>query len=156
MLEQVEALEHHAGGEALARDLAVGQRIELVADAAEADQLAVDPDGAAVEALELVDAAQERALARAGRADDAQHLAARQLQRDVVDGVQVAEGLAHLPRREDRLAHAAASTGRGARAVFWPLAKCRSRKCWPMLSTVTTARYHPAATNSSSITWSLA
>ena len=50
------------------RDLASPQLVQLAARAAVADQLAVDADLAAVDALEVVDAAQERALARAGRA----------------------------------------------------------------------------------------
>ena len=62
MVEQVETLEDHAGDEALARDLDIGQFVQLVADAAIADQFAIDADRAVVDLLELVDAAQQRRL----------------------------------------------------------------------------------------------
>ena len=57
--KQVEALKHHAGGQALAGDLGLGQFMQLLADQAVADQLAIDPQAAAIDLFQLVDAAQE-------------------------------------------------------------------------------------------------
>src|SRR5207302_8291100 len=88
VVEEVEALEDHAARQALARDLTVAERVERVADPAIAGERAVDPDGAIIDALELVDTAQEGALARARRADDAEDLGRRDLERDAVERVQ--------------------------------------------------------------------
>ena len=73
--EQVEVLEDHADLGALARDLGFAQLVQPVADLAVADELAVDRQAPGVDLLEVVDAAQERRLARAGRAEQAHHLA---------------------------------------------------------------------------------
>ena len=69
--EQVEALEHHPDLGALARDLALAQLVELVALLPVADELAVDPQPAGVDLLQMVDAAQERRLPGARRAEQA-------------------------------------------------------------------------------------
>ena len=57
-----------------------------------ADLLAVDPDRAAIVGLEEVDAAQERGLAAAGRADDRHHLAALDVEVDAAQHRRRAEG----------------------------------------------------------------
>src|SRR4029453_6747139 len=82
MREQVEALEDHAAVESLPRDLAVRQLDEHVALLPESAELPVNPNRAFVGALELVDAAQERALAGTGGSDDAEHFAPVERQRN--------------------------------------------------------------------------
>src|SRR6185295_5462483 len=118
---------------------------------------------AAIDALKLVDAAQERALARPRRADDAEDLAFRHLEGDALQCREVAEVLVHVDRNHHRtcLLHvqAPASTAVGATRAWrspWPRAKRRSRKYCPNESTVTTAIYQIAATISSSMTRALA
>ena len=54
---------------------------------------AVDPDLARLHRLEVVEAAEERALAGAARSDDYHDLAARDLEAHVVEDVQPAEVL---------------------------------------------------------------
>src|SRR6266540_2514467 len=61
--EQVEALEDHADLGPLAGDLAFLQLVELVAVLPVADQLAVHPQAAGVDLLQVVDAAEEGGLA---------------------------------------------------------------------------------------------
>jgi hypothetical protein len=69
--EQVEALEDHPDLCPLACDVALAVLDEPVAAVPVADQLAVDLDPAGVDLLEVVDAPEERRLAGARRADDA-------------------------------------------------------------------------------------
>src|SRR5205807_8707369 len=57
--EEIEALEHHPDLRALLRDAPLGVLGELPVALAIADQLAVDRDAAAVDLLEMVDAADE-------------------------------------------------------------------------------------------------
>ena len=78
--EQVEVLEDHPDLGPLARDLALVQLVQLAALLAVADQLAVDRQPAGVDLLQVVDAAQERRLARARRPEQAHHLAAVDLE----------------------------------------------------------------------------
>ena len=66
---EIEALEHHAEPGADAIDLPVVRGLRAVARVGHADQLAADMDLAGIRGLEQVDAAQERALARARAAD---------------------------------------------------------------------------------------
>ena len=70
---QVELLEHHADRAAHLAQLAA--RHLAAAGRGVADQLPVDGDLAGIIFLEEVDAAQQRGLARAGRPDQARHLA---------------------------------------------------------------------------------
>src|SRR5262249_61636213 len=72
--EQVEALEDHSDLGPLAGDAPLGVLDELPVPLAVADQVAVDLDPAAVDLLQVVDAAKERGLARARRPDDADDL----------------------------------------------------------------------------------
>jgi hypothetical protein len=85
VLEQIEALENHAARQPLAGNLRVGQLIELVADAAVADELAIDPDGPGIDPLQLVDAAKKRALAGSRGPDNAEHPADGNLDRHAVE-----------------------------------------------------------------------
>ena len=94
--EQVEALEHHADVAALLRGILRVQLVQLAGGLPVADQLAVDVELAAVDLLQVVDAAQEGRLARPGRPDQAHHLAAPDGQRDALEHLQRAELLAHL------------------------------------------------------------
>ena len=68
--EQVEALEDEADPGPLAQDRALAQLVQPAADGPDADQLAVDADEAGVQLLQVVDRAQQRRLARPGRAED--------------------------------------------------------------------------------------
>src|SRR6201999_4433242 len=85
----------------------------LLAPLAVADQLAVDREAARVDLLEVVDAAQERRLARARRPEQAHDLARGDLQRDPLEHLLAPEalvhppGFAHRPARRARLAHRA-------------------------------------------------
>jgi hypothetical protein len=66
------------------------------------DLVALEVDVPAVERLEQVDAAQQRALAAAARADHDQHLAGIHCQVDAVEDEVVAEALAHGLEPHDR------------------------------------------------------
>ena len=78
--QQVEVLEDHADAAAAFAQLVFGELGEV---------LAVDRDGAFAWAVEKVDAAHERALAGAGAADDAEDLAGADLDRHVVEGLEL-------------------------------------------------------------------
>ena len=86
--EEVEVLEHEAEVEALFPHLALplGGRVGGVPHG-----LAVHPDNAGVGTLKEIQAAQQRRLARAGRADDRQRLALFQCERDVPENLRLAE-----------------------------------------------------------------
>ena len=103
--EEVERLEDHPDLRAVAADLAVGELVEPVTDLAVADEAPVDPEAAGVDLLEVVDAAQERRLARPGRAEDAHHLTRLYLERDPVQYLEPAESLVHLLGLDHRAAH---------------------------------------------------
>ena len=98
MGEEVEALEDHADLGPLGADLRVLQLVEPVAGLPVAHELAVDGQLAAVDLLQVVDAPQEGALAGAGRADEAQHLAPADGQVDALQDLEPAEGLAYTAR----------------------------------------------------------
>ena len=89
--EEVEALEHHA-------DLGA-QRGELLALLRQ--RLALDEDLAGVDGLEAVDGAAERGLARAGRADDHDHLALVDGEVDVLEHVELAVVLVDMRHLDD-------------------------------------------------------
>ena len=61
--EQVEALKHHAGLQALARDLPFGEAMQSPTLFSYAQQLAIQPNTAAVDRRKLIDATQKRRLA---------------------------------------------------------------------------------------------
>ena len=94
MLPEIELLEDHRELGADAVDLLhVGGRRPAVARR-HLDQLALDPDLAAVRRLEEVDAAQEGRLARSRRAEDRDHVMLVRRQRNALEHVVGAEGLA--------------------------------------------------------------
>ena len=96
MREQVEILEDHADVGALLRGVAGRNLVEDAVALAVADQLAVDVQAAGVDLLEVIDAAQQRRLARTRGADEAGDRAARDLEIDALEHLQAAEGLAHV------------------------------------------------------------
>ena len=94
--EEVEALEDHADLASLGGDALVGQPVQHAAAVVIADEVAVDPDPAAVDRLELVDAAQEGGLPRPGRAEEADDLAGVHVQVDALEDLVAVEGLHHV------------------------------------------------------------
>ncbi len=69
--------------------------MQLAAALAIADQFPIDVETAGVDLLKMVDASQERRLARAGWTDHAQHFAPADVQRHALEDVKGAEVLAH-------------------------------------------------------------
>src|SRR6185369_12458008 len=67
------------------------------------DRLAVDIDRAAVQRLEVIDAAEHGRFSRARRADDADDLALVDLERDIPQDDEMAEGFADLLQAYHRL-----------------------------------------------------
>src|SRR5215831_2393713 len=96
MGEQLKILEHHAD---------VTPRLEGLPSEAR-DVLSVELDGAGVDVLEQVEAAQQRRLARARRTDHDHGLALFNVERDVLQHVQVAEGLIEVTNPHDGLGRA--------------------------------------------------
>jgi hypothetical protein len=90
--EEVEALEDHAH--------VLAQRAHRLR-VAMAQRLAVDRERAFLELFEAVDAAQQRALARAALADDGDHLAAAHREVDALQHLVRAEALAQRADRDD-------------------------------------------------------
>ena len=96
-------------------DLAA-QRVHV--DVAVGDLVAVDDDAALVDPLEQVDAAQERRLAGARRADQADDVVPLDLERHVVEHAQVAERLRDLVELDE--AHVAPARSRRSRVrIRW-------------------------------------
>ena len=89
-------LEHHADLRTHFRDGAVGMRAEHAADLVAIHGFAVDFYAAALGDLQVVDAAQQRRFAAAGRADDADHLADGDRQVDPSQYVQRAKMLVQV------------------------------------------------------------
>ena len=83
--KQVEALEHHAGCQALAGDLRLVEFVQLVPDDAVADQFAIDPEAALVDLYQLIDAAQQGGFSGTGAADDAEDAAGGDFQRHAIE-----------------------------------------------------------------------
>ena len=121
-----------------------------------ADQLAVDLDPPAVDLLEVVDAADERRLARARRADDADGLALRDVERDALQHLEPAEALVRRPRsarparsRPPPVAHRERVAEPLARASVPPrrrslAASLRSIRAWTSVQIVVSSRYQTA------------
>jgi hypothetical protein len=91
--EQVEALEDHAH---VLAQFAHGRRVVVQ------QRLAVHRQAAALEHLQPVDAAQQRALARAALADDGDHFTTLHLQVDALEHLVGAIGLAQGGDLDDR------------------------------------------------------
>ena len=103
MREEVEGLEDDP-------DLAA-ERVDV--DLAVRQVLPIDGDVAAVQSLEQVDTAQQRRLARAGRADQADDAVLLDVERDPLQHLDVAEALRHLPQLDE---------------AHWPNARSRSSR----------------------------
>ena len=119
--EQVEALEDHPDLLALAGDVALASSTSLPSCLAVADQVAVHEDPAALDLLEMVDAADERGLARAGRPDDDDDLAPRDRQRDPLEHLEPAERFLDVGRLDDDRRSTASARRRSRRG-------CRGRR----------------------------
>ena len=100
--EEVEPLEAHADVAALGGDPLVGEAVQRAAAVLVAHQVAVDPDPAAVDGLELVDAAQERRLARPGGAEQHDDLAAAHVHVDALEHLGAVEGLGDVDGVDER------------------------------------------------------
>ncbi|VGP88261.1 hypothetical protein SB00610_04313 [Klebsiella quasipneumoniae subsp. similipneumoniae] len=82
--KQVKVLKHVADVDPLAEDLLLFHLIQLVAFAAIADIVAINLNKPFINALEVINGAQQRGLARTGRAEDHRHRARRYLQGHIV------------------------------------------------------------------------
>ena len=125
MTVTIEALEDHADPGALPSALLVGQGVQLdvavgTLDLAHAHELAIDPYPAGVDGLQLVDAAQQGGLARAGGAHEHRHRAGRDGEVDALEDVQLAEELVEA-------AYAHLGDGVGARGGESGRAVCAGR-----------------------------
>ena len=96
MREKVEPLEDHADLATLGRDGLVVQAVQRAIAVLVAHQLPIDPDPAAIDGLQLVDAAQEGGLARARGAEQADHLPLVHVHVDALEDLVVVEGLHHV------------------------------------------------------------
>ena len=152
-------LEDHPDLRALASDIPLVQLMELVASLAVADEFAIDRQPARVDLLQVVDAAQERGLARARGSEQAHHLAALHLEVDALQHLEAPKALVHALGQDHGLAH---TTPRlpihRARIVICsarenPRPNRRSMKYWPTYSTLVIARYQIEATINSGIVW---
>src|SRR6478735_5471225 len=101
--EQVEVLEDHADVHALSEDVSFSELVQGVARAAETDDVAVDRDVAAVHLLELVDAAQQRALPGPRRAQHHGHLAVIDREIDAVEHLVLSVALADVVHHDHRM-----------------------------------------------------
>ncbi|STV28766.1 Uncharacterised protein [Klebsiella pneumoniae] len=82
--KQVKVLEHVADVDPLAKNFLFFHLIQLVAFAAIADIVAVNLNKSSIDPFEVIYGAQQRGLARAGRAEDHRHRARGDLQRHIV------------------------------------------------------------------------
>ena len=98
-------LENHADVSPPLADLAVAKLVKLPPVFSVPDQLAVHGQPAGVDLFEVVDAAQESRLSRAGRADDAHDLAGTDLEGDAPQNLLAAETLAYALRIDHHLSH---------------------------------------------------
>src|SRR3984893_8949060 len=140
----IESLKYHAGLQALPRDLLWGQAMQSSALFAQAQQLAIQPDAAAIDRGQLIDTTQERRLARSRRPDQAKHLARPDVQRDLLQGLKFPEILADRTDRDEGAGHLAICNA--------PRAKRRSSSICKGVKIETTSRYQKPATIRSSIT----
>ena len=76
------------------------RRTRVDVDAARSDLVAVHEDAAAVDRLEQVDAAQQRRLARAGGADQADDVVLGDIEVDAAQHLHLAEGLVDVLEAE--------------------------------------------------------
>src|SRR6478736_6402838 len=103
MREQVEGLEHHADLGADLVDSLLPVDDQFAIPHVSVDRLAVDIDRAAVQRLEVIDAAEHGRFSGARRADAADDLALVDLERDIPQDDEMAEGFADLLQAYHRL-----------------------------------------------------
>src|SRR5437588_5790900 len=166
--KEVESLEHHADGCALAGFSTAGQCFDFTIDLARADQLVIDINPTRVHRLQIVDATQERTLAGTAWADDHIGLALVDGEAYSLQHVELAEALvkvldlhhraclrsAFLHSHQPRLSPASSSPRNirpGPRTFRSnPREKRRSSQLWKSVATVVIARYHTDTTVRSS------
>src|SRR5579875_2139347 len=161
MGEEVELLKDHPDLGTLAPYFALVQLVDPLAALLVADQLAVDVEAAAVDLLEVVDAAEKCRLAASGGADDDDDLARVDLEVDAAQDLEAAVVFAYTLGDDYGFAaraHPCPPRTSGlhlTRVLLAELAprlrptRCSSRRC-PKLNTVVQARYQMLATTSSS------
>src|SRR5581483_4753938 len=153
--EEVEALEDHADLRPLAGDALLRVLDELPLLLPVADEVAVHRDPAAVDLLQVVDAADERRLAGPGRPDDADRLPLLDVERDALQHLEPTEALVHVLRAHDDVGHRVlqAVTGfqaacrRSKNGISSPrslAARFRSIAAWMNVQTVVSTRYQNA------------
>src|SRR6266446_6065363 len=154
--KEVETLEHHPDLGALLGDVGLGVLDEPAVLLSVADEMAVDLDPAGIDLLEVVDATEERRLARPGRSDDADGLSRNDVEGDSLQHLQPTESLAHVFGAHDRAGHARlphAATGahawttRSQKLSSSPRSlavKRRSICAWIRLHTLVRTRYQKA------------
>src|SRR5260370_1237059 len=103
MREQIEALKDHADLGPLSGNFLFPQLIELSGGLAIPDELPVDVQLAAVDLLQMVDAAKEGRLAGTGRADDAHDLAGVDLKINSLEYLKGSEALRDGLGTHDRI-----------------------------------------------------
>src|SRR3954451_20069700 len=111
MRPEIEALKDHPHFGALFGQLAVTDVVEFSTVPALADQPVPDVDVPAGRAFEVVDAAQQRRLARATGADDGDRFAGIDFQVDAFEHLVGAEALVQVDHSQERF-HAAAFASR--------------------------------------------
>jgi hypothetical protein len=102
MREQIERLENHADLGANFLDPLVLIDNQLSIAHKPIDRFAFDADRTAVERFQMINAAKHGRLAGAGRADDADHLALCDLERDITQDGDGTEGFAYFFQPDHR------------------------------------------------------
>src|SRR5215204_838736 len=115
MWPEVEALKDHPHLSALFGQLAVADVVELLAVPVLTDQPVPDVDVPAGRPFEVVDAAQQRRLARATGADDGDRLAGIDLQVDALEHLVGAEALVQIDHSEERFHYGTRKSEVGSR-----------------------------------------
>src|SRR5690242_7605699 len=165
--EEVEPLEHHPDLRALAGDARFRVLDELPVPLPVSDQVVVHRDRPGVDLLQVVDAADERRLAGAGCADDADGFALRHGERNALQHLEPAEALVYVDRfhhcvgrhRAPRAqaptgVHAATSRSRKLSSSPRSLAaSLRSIAAWMNVHTVVSTRYQNATARKYSTGW---
>ena len=168
--KKVELLEHHADAGALLGDYVPAHLTQAVTGPFIPYVNATDGDGAGVDRLEMVDAAQQCRLSRSTRAEETDDLTGADFKADSLENLQVTKSLVYiadhdhrvLPELEGgahvRLPKRAANPPANIRASpDWPAEtaprpKCRSRRRWGMDKSDVRSRYHRPATTRSGMT----
>ncbi len=127
MREQVEILKHEADFDAPLEDFTLLELIEQITLAPITNVVAVDGDVTAVDLFQVVDGAQQRGLARAGRPENHRDLARFNAQVNVLEHLLAAKAFAHALDLNAPCAHgcrgfthdASPSTSRALAARAW-------------------------------------